>query len=113
MHEYSIVQALLDRVDEELHASGGSRAHRVRVSIGELAGVDVELLKTAYSTIRHRTSCESATLEVQRVEARWHCSRCGIEIVRGKALRCPACGRAATLASGDEITLDQIEMEAA
>ena len=58
MHEYSIVQALLDRVEQELRRKGASRSHLVRVRIGELAGVEVELLRTAYDTIRRGTGCD-------------------------------------------------------
>jgi len=113
MHEYSIVQALLDKVDYEVRSHGASRASRVRVSIGELAGVEIELLKTAYDTIRHRTVCEDAELDVTRVNARWECPQCRTAIARGAALRCATCGQPARLASGDEIMLDQIEVEAA
>ena len=113
MHEYSIVQALLDRVDHEARRHGALRVHKVRVSLGELAGVEVGLLRTAYDTIRHRTVCQEAELEVREVAARWECSRCAAPIARGTALRCAACGQPARLASGEEIMLDQIEMEAA
>jgi hydrogenase nickel incorporation protein HypA/HybF len=113
MHEYSIVQALLDRVEREARRHGAGRVHRVRVSIGELAGVEVALLLTAYDTIRHRTCCEQATLEVRSIEARWECSRCGADIAPQRSLHCPTCGRTARLAAGDEIVLEQIELEAA
>lgn len=111
MHEYSIVQALLERVRAVATQHGAVRVHRVRVSIGELAGVEVDLLKTAYDTIRHQTICESAELEVRRVEARWECGQCRQPIAPGTPLRCPTCDQPARLASGDEIMLDQIEME--
>ena len=41
MHEYSIVAALLERVNAEARAKEASRVHRLTVRIGELAGVDV------------------------------------------------------------------------
>lgn len=113
MHEYSIVQALIERVDQEARAHGATRVHRVRVSIGELAGVEVGLLRTAFETFQQRTSCDGAALDVRRVDARWACARCGVAIAPGSPLRCAACGEPARLASGDEIMLDQIEMEAA
>ena len=113
MHELSIVQALLERVDREAAAHDASRVHRVRVAIGELSGVEVDLLRSAYEVIRHRTRCENAELEVRRIDARWECGTCRVAIARGAPLRCAACGAPARLASGDEIVLDQIEMETA
>lgn len=113
MHEYSIVQALLERVDREVAARGATRVHTVRVRIGELAGIEIELLRTAYDTIRRGTPCEEAPLEIASVDARWECPRCVTAIARGGALQCAACGAAARLASGDEIVLDRIELEVA
>jgi hydrogenase nickel incorporation protein HypA/HybF len=113
MHEYSIVQALLDRVGQEVRAQGATRVHTVRVRIGELAGVETELLRTAYETIRRGTACEDAPLDVTMTEARWVCPVCAAPFARGAALQCPDCHQPARLASGDEIMLDRIEMEVA
>lgn len=113
MHEYSIVQALIDRVEQEARGRGATQVHRVRVSIGTLSGVEVELLRTAFETIRHRTICQGATLDVKTIAARWQCRQCGAAIDTGAPLRCAECGERARLVSGDEIMLDQIEMEAA
>ncbi len=41
MHEYSIVQALVERVDAEARARGATAVHRLSVSIGELSGVEI------------------------------------------------------------------------
>lgn len=84
---------------------------RLSVRIGELSGVEVELLTTAYETFRDRTVCEGATLDVQIVPARWLCPDCGDPIERGRPLQCVACNVPARLAEGDEIMLDRIEME--
>lgn len=111
MHEYSIVQALIERVDAEARARGASAVHRLSVRIGELSGVEVDLLATAYAAFRERTVCERADLDVQRVPARWECPRCGGPIGRGNLLRCATCDVPARLAEGDEIVLDRIEME--
>jgi len=113
MHEYSIVQALLERVEHQARAHRATQVHRVQISIGDLAGVEIELLRTAYDTIRYRTMCQDAELEIRRVEACWTCSRCDASIPTGAPLRCATCGAAARLKTGDEIMLDRIEMEAA
>jgi hydrogenase nickel insertion protein HypA len=111
MHEYSIVQALVDRVDAEARARKATAVHRLSVRIGELSGVDIDLLTTAYETFRERTICERAELDLQFVPARWECPNCGDLIRRGEVLTCPSCAVPARLAQGDEILLDRIEME--
>lgn len=111
MHEYSIVQSLLESVEREARERGACAVHRLEVSIGELAGVEHELLTTAFETFREHTLCAAADLEVRPVAARWACADCGCEITRGARLRCSLCGSPARLVAGDEITLDRIEME--
>jgi hydrogenase nickel incorporation protein HypA/HybF len=111
MHEYSIVQALVERVDAEVRARGATAVHRLSVRVGELSGVEVDLLTTAYETFRERTVCEHALLDVRRVPARWECPACGRPITAGDVLTCSRCGMPARLVQGDEIMLDRIEME--
>jgi len=67
MHEYSIVQALYEKVAAQAAERGATRVHEVRVRIGDLSGVDVGLLETAWQTFRVRTICETAPMEVARV----------------------------------------------
>ncbi len=111
MHEYSIVQALLERAEAEAVARGAHRVVRLHVSIGEASGVDPGLLATAYETFRERSPCAGAALEIRRVPVAWACRRCGEPIAPRAALRCAACASPARLVQGDEIFLDRIEME--
>lgn len=109
MHEYSIIQSLVDSVKAAV--PGGAVVHRIDVRIGELSGVDCGLLSTAYEVFRAGTLCDRATMTIDRIPARWECSKCGAEIPRGTILRCRMCGEAAQLAAGDEIILQRIELE--
>ncbi len=111
MHEYSIVQALFDQIERTARSRGATAVHRVRVRIGEVAGVEVALLRTAYDVYRVRTICEHAPLDVESVAARWICPEGHAEIRRGEPLVCPTCGRPARLAAGDEIVLERVELE--
>jgi hydrogenase nickel incorporation protein HypA/HybF len=113
MHEYSIVQALLAQVEGQAARHGAVAVKRLEVRIGELSGVEIDLLKTAYEMMRDRTICEGAPMDVTPVAARWECRACAQAIPHGGALRCPACGSGARLAAGDEIMLDRIELEVA
>jgi hydrogenase nickel incorporation protein HypA/HybF len=111
MHEYSIVASLVDRVQREVDAHPGAIVRRVRVKIGELAGVELALLQTAFETFRERTVCADADLVIEAVAAAWRCPRCEGAIPPGAILRCPSCQRPARLAAGDDILLERIEME--
>jgi len=113
MHEYSIVQSLIERVEHEAVARGAKRVVRLWVRLGELSGVEPDLLATAYDTFREHTICEGAPMELDRIAAAWACSRCGGELPSNvtDALRCPRCHAPATLVAGDEILLSRIEME--
>jgi hydrogenase nickel incorporation protein HypA/HybF len=111
MHEYSIVSALVDNVEAALAQHPGAIVRRLHVQIGEQAGVEIELLRTAFDTFRDRSVCAGAELEIHAVAAKWLCVGCGRVIERGAILKCPDCGRPARLAAGGEIVLERIEME--
>lgn len=113
MHEYALIQSLVERVETEARARDASAVHRLTVRIGELSGVDVELFRTAFLTFRDRTICERAELVVETVAVQWACERCGRPIEAGRPLQCAVCRRPARLVGGDEIILDRIEMEVA
>jgi hydrogenase nickel incorporation protein HypA/HybF len=113
VHEYSIVASLVEKVEQIAREKNAAGVHRVRVKIGELAGVETELLATAYDTFRAETVCANANLEIVSVPARWACRRCGRAIRAGEILTCPDCGAPARLAEGDEILLEQVELEVA
>jgi len=112
MHEYSLVEALVTRVEEEARRRGALAVHRLSVRVGELAGVDAELFRTAYETFRAGTICAAAPLDVRHVAATWSCPRCKKPIPRGAVLRCATCAEPAQLDEGsDALMLDGIEME--
>lgn len=113
MHEYSIVQALIDRVQQEAEAHGAAAIHGIRVQIGELSGVEIDLLRSAYELFREKSVCDGAELEIVPVPASWSCRGCGVPIKAGEILRCPVCSQPAQLTAGDEIILERIEMEVA
>jgi hydrogenase nickel incorporation protein HypA/HybF len=110
MHEYSIVQALYDSVMS--HAgTGPGTIQEVRVRIGELSGVDPELLDTAWRTFRVHTPCDAADMTIHLVPPAWECPACRTAAPARGQRRCAACGGPLRLAEGDEILLDQIVME--
>jgi hydrogenase nickel incorporation protein HypA/HybF len=111
MHEYSLVQALLQRVAEEARARRAVAVRRVTVRIGPLAGVERRLFATAFRLSRADGLCDAAELVIAGDEAAWRCAVCGADLPAGAGTACPTCGMPAVLAGGDELTLERIEME--
>ena len=112
MHEYSLVESLIGRVEQEARARGAIAVHRLSVRVGELSGVDPELFRTAYETFREGTICARAPLELRSVAATWSCPKCARPIPRGAVLRCAGCDAPARLDDGgDALTLDGLELE--
>lgn len=111
MHEYSIVSALVSQVEDQARKHVAPQVLAVRVRIGELAGVETELLRTAWELFREGSLCAGAELVVEPEPARWGCPGCGDAIAAGSRLRCPRCALPARLLEGDALVLERIEME--
>jgi len=111
VHEYSIASSLLQLAEEHARKHEARRVARLCVAVGELAGVEVPLLATAWSLVRERSLCDGVDLDVRRVPAVWSCVGCEAEIPAGGLLVCGRCGGRARLAQGDELILERIEME--
>jgi hydrogenase nickel incorporation protein HypA/HybF len=111
MHEFSIVQAMFDQIDDIVRAHRALTVRRVRVKVGRLAGVDPMLLRSAYDVYRVRTMCDAAPLDIDEVDAVWTCAAGHGVIPAGGRLTCPACGAPARMAAGDEIVLDGLDLE--
>jgi hydrogenase nickel incorporation protein HypA/HybF len=112
MHEYALVQDLLEQVTAQARAHGATGVKRITVGMGELAGVDPDLFTTAFETFRAAAHvARDAELSVHWVDARWVCGRCEQPLERGAVLRCPGCGVPGRLAAGDELILERVELE--
>lgn len=111
MHEYSLVQALLQRVEQEARVVNATAVHHITVRIGPLAGVEAALFANAYEICRPGTLCQDADLTITSEPVAWRCDACGAAISVGSALICPRCGSPARLAAGDALVLERIELE--
>jgi len=110
VHEYSLVRAMADQVEHHARAHNAASIRRIAVRIGALSGVEPELFASAFTLCREGILAGSE-LEIRRSDAAWACPRCSTAIRAGAVLRCTACGVPAKLVTGDEIVLEQIEME--
>ncbi|MBI2390878.1 MAG: hydrogenase maturation nickel metallochaperone HypA [Deltaproteobacteria bacterium] len=110
MHEASLVMALFDQIDRAVAAHPRARVQEVHVRVGELAGVEPTLLRTAFEAFRESRGRPEAALALIEEPAEWACAKCGDAMARGAVLQC-ACGGAARLSRGGDVFLDRLELE--
>ena len=115
MHELAICQALLDEVERVAREQHAERVCGVRVRCGALAGVEPELLHSAYEVARAGTLAEGAALTIEDSPVRVYCPRCGNESpASAQRLVCSVCGEWRTrVVAGDELLLMSVELIAA
>jgi hydrogenase nickel incorporation protein HypA/HybF len=111
VNEYAIAQAMVGQAEAEARAHDAAGVRRLSMWIGKLSGVEPRVLTAAYDTVRDRTMCEHASLDVHVIPPRWMCPACGSPVRRGDILNCQRCEIPARLTEGDEIQLDRIELE--
>ena len=113
MHEYSIVLSLLEQVADEAGRHHAQAVRSVRVRVGELSGVEPDLIRSAFEIARAGSVCEDADLDLVVVKARWACPRCGKDLEQPTELVCRDCEVPARLASGDDLILERLLLEVA
>ncbi len=115
MHEYSIVQSLLDIIDQNAAKHGAKKVNKVVVKIGVLSGVEPHLLQIAFDTFKENTICHEADMQliVQPIVAR--CKRCEkiTEFDKNEIFfECGKCGSAELdIIDGEDMILQSLEME--
>lgn len=113
MHEVSLVHALFDQLDRAIAPHPPSAVRLVTVRVGELAGVEPELLRTAFEGCRDERGFTAAALTIVDERAVWTCRACGEAVPGdGASLQC-ACGGAVRLTAGDALVFDRVELEVA
>ena len=55
MHEYSIVQSLIDLAEENARKNNAKKVTKLEIKVGVLSGVEIPLLETAFNTFKEDT----------------------------------------------------------
>ena len=113
MHEYSIIQSLLDQCEENARANNATKVIKVVVKIGVMSGVEPDLLKTAFDTFKEDTMCENCEY-IQNIQpVVINCSKCNKEsILKDNEYCCPYCqSTELKVIDGEDLMLMQLELE--
>ena len=121
MHEYAVVSELIAGLLSQLEPHPG-RVEIVYLKKGEMRVLSEWAVKSAFEILTRRTRLEGARLEIEPVEARIRCPRCGYT---GKpdylddpefhfivpVITCPQCGAEVEVVSGRELYIDRVTVE--
>ena len=113
MHEYSVVQSLLESCEEHARQNEASKVTKVVVKIGVLSGVEPDLLKTAFDTFKEQTICHDANflINIQKIEI--FCHKCNTKSTLEKhEFSCPKCESVdIRITDGEDMYLMSLELE--
>jgi hydrogenase nickel incorporation protein HypA/HybF len=113
MHELSICQALIEQVTAIASYNQATQVINIKIAIGDLSGVEAELLERAFAVAKINSIAARATLVITKLPIKVKCLQCH-EITEASInkLLCKHCGDWHTeVISGNELLLSQIELQ--
>jgi len=113
MHEYSVVQALINQCEDVAIKNNAKKIKKVVCKIGILSGIEIHLLKIAFDTFKEGTMCENAELIINEQKLKLQCKDCGeifeVNEARYYCIKCESL-RVKVL-DGEDMYLMSLEME--
>lgn len=113
MHEYSIVQALMEQVETLVEENSAKEVVKVIVKIGVMSGVEPHLLEIAFNTFKEKTVCDSSEFIMNIQPLTILCLKCEVQSELEKAhYCCPHCSSLdVKVVDGEEMFLMSLEMQ--
>lgn len=89
-----------------------ARVARVRLQIGQLAGVLPETAQFCFALCARGTSLDGAALDIDEVRGRGRCRQCGGEVAMETSVDACACGSLEIdVVRGEELRLETVEVQ--
>jgi hydrogenase nickel incorporation protein HypA/HybF len=113
MHEYSIVQSLLESCENHASENESTKVIKVVVKIGVLSGVEPQLLQTAFDTFKEGTICDEAQFIINNQKVVIECYDCDeSSTLDNNEFECPSCKSTnVKVVDGEDMYLMSLEME--
>lgn len=114
MHEYSIVQTLMEQVETLAKENSSDKVTKVVVKIGKMSGVEPHLLQIAFDTFKEKSVCERALFEINIQPLVILCKSCSTQSeLKVIHYCCPHCKSIdVEVVDGEDMYLMSVEMEA-
>ncbi|QSZ41970.1 hydrogenase maturation nickel metallochaperone HypA [Sulfurimonas aquatica] len=113
MHEYSIVQALIEQCEDHVRENDAIKVTKVVIKIGKMSGVEPHLLETAFETFKENGVCDGAAFIMNIQPLTIECNKCSLTTeLTDIYYRCPECESLdVKVIDGEDMYLMQLELE--
>lgn len=113
MHEMSLVEAVLESLEEMQKNNNWKRINKVTLNIGKMRQVIPEVMEFAYKTATNGTILEGSQLEIRSLEMKFVCSSCFREWGEDEmSFVCPFCSSTEVrMVQGMELEINTLEVE--
>jgi len=114
MHELSLIEALIEELDNQSKSNEWGKILKVNLKVGAMRQVIPEVMTFAFQVATEGTFLDGAKLELDVIPIRWKCRTCGKEWIEEKATTglCEECGSAdVELLNGMELEIESLEVE--
>ena len=113
MHEYSVVQALLEQIEGIAEENETTKVISITTKIGVMSGIEPHLLEIAFNTFKEKTICDGAEFIMNIQPLVIECNDCGevstLEKVHYYCHKCESVD--VNVIDGEDMFLMSVEME--
>lgn len=113
MHEMSLVEGIVQLVEEAARADGCKKVKAVWLEIGQLAAVEKDALHFCFDAVTRGGIAEGARLKIVDIPGQGWCMKCGGNVpVTALYEPCPVCGSCQIqVTGGSEMRVKELEVE--
>ena len=112
MHEATLAENILEIAFKSAEENHAEKIFRVGLTLGEMAGVEVEALQMSFDVLKKNSPAQDAQLVIKRVPISATCNNCGKTFrLERYNFFCPDCDGVLILQSGRELLVDFIDCE--
>ncbi len=112
MHEATLAENILNIALEAAEQNHATKIFKVGLTLGEMAGVEVEALTLSFDVLKKNTPADGAELVINRIPIRATCNKCGKSFrLANYNFFCPECDGILILKSGRELLVDFVDCE--
>lgn len=113
MHEMSLVESVLEIIEDAAVRQGFSRVKTVWLEIGKLACVEAEALRFSFDAVMRDSIAQDARLEIIELPGEGWCERCACDVAMSALHEaCPNCGDfKLAVTGGDQMRVRELEVE--